>query len=677
MIRSVFATRNQSRLAVALAGSLLAACSGGSGTPSTQLPTVPTPAVQPTPGTQPSSKLTAQFTISVPHAASTASSTRTPKYVSSNTGSVRISILSADSVAVHLPDTVAAIAYGAPGCASASSQPLTCTIQVAAPTGNAVAFTVSTYQSSNGSGAVLSTGTVSAPVTAGKTNSIPITLGGVAASIAVSPSTLPMVQDGQLHIFHLTVNAIDASGATIIDSTPLANPVAFAITGDSNSALQLSTANLTTPGQLVQLTYNGKIALNSATITANVGSFKSSLTVNPLQVSPISVKLQPNGKTLPITVHENGFTGQFTATLGDTTLATLSASPTSSGTSTITLTSAAAVQGKTTLTIGDGTVSVSVPYLVAPVLFNYFNAGLQVFSQLNFIANGSNGKFFFTDQGANEVGVFDPSTGFSTEYKQGLGSNDIPDQIVMGSDGNAYFTDLNSSNPSIGSMNPSTGAITLYSVFANGVPTQITLGPDHNIWYTDASFGQFQLGVFNTATHSATEYPLTPSASVQGMTAGPDGRVWFTDSGSHAIGAMDPATQAFTEYTTGIQSFANPRAITTGPDGNLWFIDQRWGHVAVGKVVPSTGAITEYPVTLPGSGAQLNGIVSAHGKLWVTAPALFGGGSSIASVDPATGQFTDYSFGISNTSTPFAAVLGPDNELWFGDTANMGQAILP
>ena len=550
---------------------------------------------------------------------------------------------------------------------------------MAAPTGNAVAFSVSTYQSSNGSGAVLSTGTVSAPVTAGKTNSIPITLGGVVASIAMSPSTLPLVQDGQLHIFHLTVNAIDASGATIIDSTPLANPVALSIANDKNSALQLSTANLTMPGQPVQLTYNGKITLDSATISANAGTFTTSLSVAPLQVSQTSVKMQPNGKVVPITVHEAGFTGQFSATLGDTTLATMSVGATSGGSSTITLTSAAAAQGTTTVTISDGTLSLSVPLLVAPVLFNYFNTGLQKYSLITFITNGPNGKLLFADQGlaSSAVGIFDPSTGWSKEYTQGLGPNDIPNQIVMGPDGNAYFTDFNSTSPSIGSMNPSTGAISLYSVPAN-ITTALTVGPDHNIWYIDAKYGAFQFGVFTPATQNANEYPLPSTSSVQSLTTGPDGRVWFADLGSHAIGAINPTTYAVTEYTTGMQSFALPRMITTGPDGNLWFTDYRFGHFMVGKVVPSTGAITEYPITISGWGPQPFGIVSARGKLWITVPNQFGGnGSSIGSVDPATGQFTDYSFGIGSHSSPFSVVLGPDNELWFGDNAQIGQAILP
>ena len=37
-------------------------------------------------------------------------------------------------------------------------------------------------------------------------------------------------------------------------------------------------------------------------------------------------------------------------------------------------------------------------------------------------------------------------------------------------------------------------------------------------------------------------------------------------------------------------------AITTGPDGNLWFTDGAAGKI--GKISPTTGIITEYPVTV-------------------------------------------------------------------------------
>jgi streptogramin lyase len=673
----------KSGLAAALAASLLAACGGGNSSMA-QLPkTTPVVPTQPSPVATTSAKSTAQFSITVPVAASGSASSRRPQYVSPNTGSVSISVLSANGVASPVPATVAAIAYGAPGCTSNSSEPLTCSISVSAPTGNPVSFSVSTYQSSNGTGAVLATATISAPVVAGKVNTIPVTLGGVAASIAVSPATLPLVADGQIHIFHLTVNALDASGATIVGSAPLASPVSLSIAGDTNSALQLSTNNVTTPGQPVQLTYTSKIVLNSATITATSGSFTTSLKITPLQVTPTAPKIL-SGNSEQLTVHEDGFSGAFQVTSGDPSLASITVGATNNGTATVTIATTTTAQGSTTLTIGDGTVSFAVPLVVAPVLFNYFVGGLASTSLIQYITNGPNGKLWFTDQNIAQtaVGVFDPATGFSTEYTSGLQAGAVPNQIVEGPDGNMYFTDdgFSTTTADIGRINPSNGAITEYSVAPSGVTTAICVGPDNNIWFTNAVFGGFQFGVFNPATQATTFYPLPTSTlhEIGSMITGPDGRVWFTDALANAIGVMDPTTHAVTEYTSGLQSFAIPWTMTIGPDGNLWFTDHD-RNAAIGKIVPSTGAITEYPITLP-TGENLDGIVSSQGKLWVTgtnrsAPAGGGGGSSIGSFDPTTDQYTSYTFGIGNTSSPYALIVGPDTQLWAGDYAMIDQII--
>ena len=41
--------------------------------------------------------------------------------------------------------------------------------------------------------------------------------------------------------------------------------------------------------------------------------------------------------------------------------------------------------------------------------------------------------------------------------------------------------------------------------------------------------------------------------------------------------------------------WSGPVGITAGPDGNLWFTESQGNKI--GKIVPATGAITEYPVS--------------------------------------------------------------------------------
>ena len=92
------------------------------------------------------------------------------------------------------------------------------------------------------------------------------------------------------------------------------------------------------------------------------------------------------------------------------------------------------------------------------------------------------------------------------------------------------------------------------------------------------------------------------------------------------IGKILPATGAITEYPVPT-SGSGPVGITTGPDGNLWFTESQGNKI--GKIIPATGAITEYPVTT--SGSDPFGITTgSDGNLWFTEAQ----GNKIGKLDP-------------------------------------------
>ena len=63
-------------------------------------------------------------------------------------------------------------------------------------------------------------------------------------------------------------------------------------------------------------------------------------------------------------------------------------------------------------------------------------------------------------------------------------------------------------------------------------------------------------------------------ADPTGSRPGPDGNLWFTEgqSSSTNIGRVNPTSGAITLYPEELPIY-RPWMITTGPDGNLWFTE--------------------------------------------------------------------------------------------------------
>src|SRR5580700_1460009 len=178
---------------------LLVLCACGGGGSSSFVPSAtPTPA-----GTNaPSSPDTVSFVINVP-AASTSTAKRS-SYVSPSTGSIAFALESVNGTPSSTAPTIAAISATAAGCRAAQSG-YSCTISVAAPAGNDV-FSITTYQSANGTGTVLASTTLAATVSASSSPNIPLSLGGIPAAVSFSPARLPLVNDGNVHRFAVTLN---------------------------------------------------------------------------------------------------------------------------------------------------------------------------------------------------------------------------------------------------------------------------------------------------------------------------------------------------------------------------------------------------------------------------------------------------------------------------------------
>ncbi|HTU71564.1 MAG TPA: hypothetical protein VMF11_14775 [Candidatus Baltobacteraceae bacterium] len=162
-----------------------------------------------------------------------------------------------------------------------------------------------------------------------------VSVGGVPATIVLSPAGLSAGDDGLTHQITFVVTAQDADGNIIVPPGSYPNPIALAISGDPNGALSLSTASLASPGPtdggtLVTLTYNSTKAITQATITATSGSITASVPFVPIVFtpsSPLPLPLYVGGTTQSVTLSEAGYGGAFNVT-GTSSVATVTCVPT-------------------------------------------------------------------------------------------------------------------------------------------------------------------------------------------------------------------------------------------------------------------------------------------------------------------------------------------------------------
>jgi DNA-binding beta-propeller fold protein YncE len=283
----------------------------GSGSHGSALPTGGTQST----GTGPT---TAQFVISVPHAASVpaSSSVRTPAYVASTTQSITINLTphgSGTSIA-GFPMT-ANLTSSTSGCVSSLAN-LQCTITLTvAPAIDDV--TITTFDGANGSGHVLSAAqTVEMTVLEGTTNNLPIALGSVPTGVKI-----------------VTVGGTSGGSQNLVFTLPLQGSGQFAVYGtdaDANIILGAGAPSVTvTNSNATKYTVTGPAAttpnlINATSLSSTAASSITRLTATVTPVAgtgtgAVSTTVTLQAQTLPIIYTANYSVGKISVydALGD------------------------------------------------------------------------------------------------------------------------------------------------------------------------------------------------------------------------------------------------------------------------------------------------------------------------------------------------------------------------
>jgi streptogramin lyase len=660
---------------------LLVLCACGGGGSSSFVPSAtPTPA-----GTNaPSSPYTISFVVNVP-AASTSTAKRS-SYVSPSTGSIAFALESVNGTPSSTAPTIAAISATAAGCRAAQSG-YSCTISVSAPAGNDV-FSITTYQSANGTGTVLASTTLAATVSASSSPNITLSLGGIPAAVSFSPARLPLVNDGNVHRFAVTLNAADASGATIVGASTYQSPVSLQIENDPAGALSLSTASVSQPGTVVTVTYNsGKPLSNGSIVASDNAMTAATLVAAPLTIDPSPVTMFDTASATGVTLTEAGFSGSYTVSVANASDASVAVSPGTLGTGT----AVANITPKahfdvTSLTVSDGNVTANIPLQIVPQISTYgaFGREHQILTGVAMVTDAS-GNLWTSDPGTGSLIKFNPANGTYTSYVVDP-SLEGPMGLAFDANGNIWYAD----GSQIGEFTPSSSAITTYSTGLEGSANVVDIiaGPSGTMWFYDqATFATYPsgqptyFGSIATATGAITEYEnengAGPAASWMSMALANDGSIWFADQINASIGHINTSSGAVTEYATGVPAYPqqSPQQLVVAPSGKIWFTATGFTSdtSVIGYVDPSNGNAISYNTNLPTSGIFYALTVGSDGNLWFIedpgTATFISSQPSLGVINPSTGAIYEYATLLPQYSKVVTLQNGGNGTLWMLDTA--------
>jgi virginiamycin B lyase len=153
-------------------------------------------------------------------------------------------------------------------------------------------------------------------------------------------------------------------------------------------------------------------------------------------------------------------------------------------------------------------------------------------------------------------------------------------RMSLSADGNLYF--VTSGPATVGRISPS-GQVTQLANPDGDTNSYLTAtGPDGNVWFASSAFGApSRLGRITPAGQVTTfAVPLLngmPNVLISGVATGPDGNLWFTANAgtfrtlqASLVGRVNPTTGAVTEFPIS-SMLVLPGALTRGSDGNLWY----------------------------------------------------------------------------------------------------------
>jgi len=316
----------------------------------------------------------------------------------------------------------------------------------------------------------------------------------------------------------------------------------------------------------------------------------------------------------------------------------------------------------------------------APSLFKYKQYKVPTEnSEPRHITVGSDGNLWFTEGAEFFTPNPDPETGGTfhrniaritptgeiTEFRvENDECNCLVNDIVQGPNDILYFTH---NDAGLGRITTSGEVLNVvapdnFNALGNGIARR-----GNDVWYAD--FNTDSIWRYNVVSGEFTQYPA-PNTNPSDVAVDEGGIVWFT--ADNAIGRLDPATGATT--TTPVP--AQPNRIAIATDGKVWYTERFADHI--GRLNPSTNAVTRFPTLTPDAGPQ-DITAASDGSLWFTQANV----GNVARIT-ADGVITEEGKAVgddpnSGLENALGITMGPDGQsVWFTmQAANKIAALTP
>jgi sugar lactone lactonase YvrE len=489
------------RRTIWLLAMLLAAC-GGSQAISTN-PVVPGASTLP-------AQTFARFTITVPAAAGTASHTRAPKYVSSATQSVIITLTNVNGVAYTGSQARLAtnLTPSNSACSSAGTN-LTCTVNAPAIVGTD-SFSVVTYDAqqttsspATPAGNVLSEATLAVNVVAGQANqpTTPLILGGVAASYLTTLPSDPHVRGSQGAGYQIAGNWQYVLNVTPVDA-------------------------------------DGNVIIGPGTPTVSVQSGGSAVAVTPgSSANTFAVQTKSYSAT-PVVLTINAPLGSST-TVSVSTVQELWV--TNSGTETV-----------NAYALYPGTAPVALPDEITTGLINPTG-----------ITFDASGDLWVASRSNTFVYEYAPQT---LALIQGLSTAGAVTQMAFDAAGDLWTADNNGNLiqdrvPPISETSPAHSAVT------GTLPFGLAIDSNQNVWVSTTNGGG-TITEFSSATLTAVTTISDPHTPY-GLAFDGSRNLWVANDATSSVSEYAPP---YTGAPTTISTVASPIGIAFDFSGNLWVV---------------------------------------------------------------------------------------------------------
>jgi len=269
------------------------------------------------------------------------------------------------------------------------------------------------------------------------------------------------------------------------------------------------------------------------------------------------------------------------------------------------------------------------------------------------IVTGPDRNIWFIDEVGRGL-VRMTETGAIKEFDLGGVFHGNPVSMTVGADGRFYIGDEFTSI-----VRATTAGATVTIPIPSGDSTSIdgmAPGPDGNVW-----FGEFDHIAKITPAGKITEFPYPAGYSPNqygGVTTGSDGNVWFAASTGNAIGRIVPSSGAITMFPIPVACI--PAPLVLADDGNLWFACLT-STPLLGRITPS-GAISTYPIggTFDSNETEQFCRRGPDGQPWCAS----GDDNTVFRVNTATQTVTTFNPPLGEGQRPDAVTTGPDGNLW-------------